>query len=53
LIDAMAAKGYWKSPGGLTPAATLSAAIGTEIRKKGNAARFVKTERGRFALRNP
>src|SRR5262249_5590802 len=53
MIDVMAAKGYWKSPGGLTPAATLSAAIGTEIRKKGDSARFVKTERGRFALRNP
>ena len=27
MIEAMAAKGYWKSPGGKTPAATLYSAI--------------------------
>jgi hypothetical protein len=49
LIDAMAAKGYWKSPGGKTPAATLYAAIRQELKTKGADARFRKTERGKFA----
>jgi hypothetical protein len=49
LIAAMAAKGYWKSPGGKTPAATLYAAIHQEIKTKGADARFRKTERGKFA----
>lgn len=48
LIEAMAAKGYWTSPGGLTPHATLYAAILREISVKGGEARFVKTDRGRF-----
>jgi hypothetical protein len=51
LIDAMAAKGYWTSPGGKTPHATLSAAIGTEIQKKGAASRFAKPAPGKFTLR--
>jgi hypothetical protein len=51
MIAAMAAKGYWSSPGGLTPAATLYSAILREITTKGDAARFQKTERGKFALR--
>src|SRR5688572_31021057 len=34
LIEAMAAKGYWKSPGGLTPQATLYSAIMREINTK-------------------
>lgn len=49
LVGAMAAKGYWTSPGGKTPEATLHAAISTEIRKKGDAARFRKAAPGRFA----
>lgn len=49
LIEAMAAKNLWKSPGGKTPAATLYAAIAREIKVKGNDARFMKTERGKFA----
>jgi hypothetical protein len=49
LITAMAAKGYWKSPGGKTPAATLYAAIHQEIKTKGADARFRNTERGKFA----
>jgi hypothetical protein len=49
LIAAMAAKGYWKSPGGKTPASTLYAAIAREITLKGADARFRKTERGKFA----
>lgn len=50
MIDAMAAKGYWTSPGGKTPQATLYAAILREITTKGAEARFTKTERGHFAL---
>jgi len=49
LIEMMAAKGLWTSPGGKTPHATLYSAILTEINKKGKEARFVKTDRGRFA----
>jgi len=49
LVGAMAATGYWTSPGGKTPEATLHAAISTEIRKKGDAARFRKAAPGRFA----
>ena len=49
LIERMAAQGYWKSPGGQTPAATLYAAITREINLKGQDARFKKTGRGLFA----
>ncbi len=49
LIEQMAAQGYWKSPGGKTPAATLYAAIMREINIKGQDARFKKTGRGLFA----
>jgi hypothetical protein len=51
MIAAMAAKGYWTSPGGATPAATLYSAILREMQKKGDASRFVKAERGKFMLR--
>ncbi len=50
LIDAMAAKGYWTSPGGQTPHATLYAAMIREINVKVDTARFAKVERGQFAL---
>jgi hypothetical protein len=50
MIEAMAAKKYWTSPGGKTPAATLYSAILREINDKGKEARFKKTERGHFAL---
>ncbi len=49
MIAAMAEKGYWKSPGGETPHATLYSAILREISKKGAESRFKKTERGKFA----
>ncbi len=49
LIDEMAAKGLWKSPGGKTPHATLYAAMAREIATKGAAARFRKMDRGLFA----
>jgi hypothetical protein len=48
LIAAMAEKKLWSSPNGKTPAQTLYAAIIREIAKKGEEARFAKTERGRF-----
>jgi hypothetical protein len=51
LIKAMSEKGYWTSPGGQTPHATLYSAILREITTKGTDARFQKTERGKFALR--
>lgn len=50
MVDAMAAKGYWTSPGGKTPHATLYSAILREISTKGNEARFTKTERGHFTI---
>jgi hypothetical protein len=40
---------YWTSPNGATPQATLYAAIMREVKTKGKYARFVKTERGKFA----
>jgi hypothetical protein len=49
MIDAMAAKGLWTSPGGKTPHATLYSAILREIGIKGKEARFKKTDRGHFA----
>lgn len=51
MIEAMAAKGLWTSPGGKTPHATLYSAILREINEKGNDARFVKVERGQFAAK--
>lgn len=51
MIEAMATKGYWTSPGGKTPAATLYAAILREINTKGDEARFTKTDRGHFAAK--
>ena len=50
MIDAMVAKGYWTSPGGKTPHATLYSAIIRDM-AKGDASRFVKAERGRFTAR--
>jgi hypothetical protein len=48
MIEKMAEKGLWKSPGGKTPHATLYSAILREITTKGKEARFTKTERGKF-----
>lgn len=50
MIETMAAKGYWTSPGGKTPQATLYSARLREIATKGEEARFKKTERGKFGL---
>jgi len=49
MIEVMAAKGYWSSPGGKTPASTLYSALLREISTKGKTSRFKKTERGQFA----
>ncbi len=49
MITAMAEKGYWTSPGGKTPAATLYSAILRELQTKAAVSRFIKTERGKFA----
>ena len=49
LIDEMAAKGLWTSPGGQTPEATLYSAILREITTKGKESRFKKADRGQFA----
>jgi hypothetical protein len=50
MIEQMASKGLWTSPGGATPHATLYSAILREIQVKGKEARFKKTERGHFAV---
>jgi hypothetical protein len=50
LIAAMAAGGYWASPAGQTPSATLCSALLREITQKGARARFRKAGRGLFAL---
>jgi hypothetical protein len=50
LIAAMAEKGYWSSPAGRTPSATLYSALLREITTKGARSRFRKAGRGLFAL---
>jgi hypothetical protein len=50
LIDAMQAQGYWTSPKGKTPSATLYAALTREIKTKGKQARFHKASPGHFTL---
>ncbi|HLN30251.1 MAG TPA: HTH domain-containing protein [Gemmataceae bacterium] len=50
MIKSMSDKGYWKSPGGLTPHATLYSALLREIKAKGKEARFKKADRGKFSL---
>ncbi|GIX05015.1 MAG: hypothetical protein KatS3mg114_0884 [Planctomycetaceae bacterium] len=50
MVEAMATKGYWTSPGGATPAATLYASLLRHIRQHGKQAKFTKTDRGLFAL---
>jgi hypothetical protein len=50
MIEAMAKKGYWTSPNGQTPSATLYSAILRELKKKGSDSRFKKADRGKFGL---
>lgn len=49
MVDAMLAKGLWKTSG-KTPAATVYAAIIREIAAKASGSRFRKTDRGHFTL---
>ncbi len=51
MIEAMTTKGYWTSPGGATPHATLYSAILRELQKKGAESRFTKVDRGQFTLK--
>jgi len=48
MVDAMLSKGLWSTEG-LTPGATIYAAVIREIAKKGSDSRFKKTDRGLFA----
>ena len=50
MIEAMASRKLWTSPGGKTPEASLYASIIREIGRKGDDARFRKVSRGRFVL---
>lgn len=50
IVEAMARKKLWTSPGGKTPEATLYASIIREIAKRGKESRFKKTGPGRFTV---
>ncbi len=49
IVERALERGYWKTKG-KTPESTIYSAILREIRKKGDAARFRKAERGEFTL---
>jgi len=49
MIEEMAAKGYWTSPGGKTPEAPPPSATAREMATKVKESRFEKSSRGRFA----
>jgi hypothetical protein len=51
LIEAMAARNLWASPGGKTPHGTLFSALSREINAKGKESRFAKVDRGQFRAR--
>jgi HB1, ASXL, restriction endonuclease HTH domain len=51
MIEAMGKANLWSSPNGRTPSATLYSSVLREINTKGTDARFVKTERGKFAAK--
>ena len=50
MVAAMETQGLWKSPGGKTPDATLSAAILRELNTKGKDARFKKVSPGHYEV---
>ena len=50
IVELAVDRGLWQPGTGKTPANTLYAAILREIRTKGDESRFVKVERGKFAL---
>jgi len=49
IVERMLAEGLWQTSG-RTPSATIYSAIIREIRDKGEASRFAKVERGKFAV---
>lgn len=49
IVDKVVERGMWKPGEGATPHATLCAAMTREIVNKGDASRFRKVDRGRFA----
>jgi hypothetical protein len=49
IVEVMLKKALWRTSG-KTPSATLSAAIGREIKAKGRASRFWKASRGKFVV---
>jgi hypothetical protein len=51
IVDLAVARGLWTPRDGKTPANTLYAAISREIKTRGDASRFAKAERGKFALK--
>lgn len=51
MIEAMETKGYWASPGGKTPHATLYSAILRDL-AKGEDSRFIKVDKGHFVARS-
>lgn len=50
IVEQAVEQKLWQPGKGLTPASTLYAAIGREIKTKGDASRFVKAERGMFTI---
>jgi hypothetical protein len=50
ILEYATTKGYWKSPNGKTPSATIYSSIIREISAKGKESRFKKAERGEFVL---
>ena len=52
IVDLVVKRELWTPGKGLTPASTLYASILREITTKGTESRFVKTERGKFALKD-
>jgi len=50
IVDLAVARELWTPGNGKTPSNTLYASILREIKTKGDASRFVKSERGKFAL---
>jgi hypothetical protein len=50
MVEAMIERGLWSSPNGKTPTAMLYASILCELNAKDRDARFVKKDRGLFAL---
>lgn len=52
IVDLVVKRELWTPGKGKTPASTLYSSILREITTKGDACRFVKTERGKFALKD-